>query len=660
VSPETVKALLIRAGAAQTAYARGADASANPSITSSQEQGLSREDSQETTSVVDGAQGLENVTSTSYNEENAGDTTASQIDDEDVIPPVAATAKLSARVTRATADAIANQSVSVRPWMVKDTTNYTSTRVDRLLAKDAPVDQPELVSRTSLTLETDYRADVKDKGYKIFNAPLLGGTTFEERDLIDQEFRQDSKNYKFKHLGPAQILPKSYEILPDDIELEFRKGIWVAPKETANDTFDLDPPGSGLPADALKFPNRLIACVNLSARSFPPGWDENAINAIPDRYFTYIRPDLLAKLPYEQLKNRPSKTWQQLAETAPFWDAWEADEGRKIIINFVAKIRGGHSVLATSQSPAGLVKGRALGQARLAPSSDWPIEACKNCAKSGVKCDGVKPACGPCKEEGVECQSFESLIHGDIVINGQESYMRTGSPYDQAHGPGPFAAADSEVAATPDPMTGPILSKLDILAYAAETVKTGSSRSQRPAAGIPGINLQPAPSPHFYKERIAHGRIIGELAMNAGTLVHSDIDIEYSERKKRAYFFIYPQEDAFYTRPSIRITVPDHLKNLLVDDWENVTKSLLLVPLPSQAPANYIIDVYFNEEKMHRRLGSPEADVLEEFCAGLKMYFEKAVAKILLYRFERAQLTEVCPRALTCPSLCLFADFCSV
>ncbi|EXJ65630.1 uncharacterized protein A1O5_11157 [Cladophialophora psammophila CBS 110553] len=107
------------------------------------------------------------------------------------------------------------------------------------------------------------------------------------------------------------------------------------------------------------------------------------------------------------------------------------------------------------------------------------------------------------------------------------------------------------------------------------------------------------------------------------------------------YLTMHSQEDAFYLRPSIRINVPDHLKNLLVDDWENVTKSLLLVPLPSQAPANYIIDEYFNAEKMNRRLCSPEADILEEFCAGLKMYFEKAVGKILLYRFERSQLAEV-------------------
>lgn len=110
---------------------------------------------------------------------------------------------------------------------------------------------------------------------------------------------------------------------------------------------------------------------------------------------------------------------------------------------------------------------------------------------------------------------------------------------------------------------------------------------------------------------------------------------------KRARDNDIEKEEAFSTRPSIRLPLPDHLKNLLVDDWENVTKSDLFVPLPSKAPANFIIDQYWNEEKKSRRLGSVEADILEEFCMGLKTYFEKALGKILLYRAERQQLQEV-------------------
>lgn len=101
------------------------------------------------------------------------------------------------------------------------------------------------------------------------------------------------------------------------------------------------------------------------------------------------------------------------------------------------------------------------------------------------------------------------------------------------------------------------------------------------------------------------------------------------------------KEETFNLRPAIHINVPDHLKSILVDDWENVTKNLSLVPLPSKPSANEILTSYFDEEKNKRHLGSPEADLLEEVVAGLKEYFEKCVGRILLYRFERQQYLEV-------------------
>ena len=101
------------------------------------------------------------------------------------------------------------------------------------------------------------------------------------------------------------------------------------------------------------------------------------------------------------------------------------------------------------------------------------------------------------------------------------------------------------------------------------------------------------------------------------------------------------QEESFYSRPHVRIPCPDNLKSLLVDDWENVTKNLLLVPLPSKTPVTLILDTYFDEEKGKRRLGSAEADLLEEVVAGVKEYFDKCLGRILLYRFEREQFFEV-------------------
>lgn len=101
------------------------------------------------------------------------------------------------------------------------------------------------------------------------------------------------------------------------------------------------------------------------------------------------------------------------------------------------------------------------------------------------------------------------------------------------------------------------------------------------------------------------------------------------------------QEEAFHSRPAVRLNVPDLIKSILVDDWENVTKNLQLVVLPCKDPANAILDLYFEEEKGKRRLGSADADLLEEVVAGVKEYFEKCLGRILLYRFEREQFFEI-------------------
>ncbi|KAK6824694.1 hypothetical protein PG987_012188 [Apiospora arundinis] len=101
------------------------------------------------------------------------------------------------------------------------------------------------------------------------------------------------------------------------------------------------------------------------------------------------------------------------------------------------------------------------------------------------------------------------------------------------------------------------------------------------------------------------------------------------------------QEEAFYARPSIKIIIPDMLKGLLVDDWENVTKNNQLVPIPHPKPVTKVMDDYLAYEKPRRTEGSAAIDILEETVAGLKEYFDKCLGRVLLYRFERAQYAEM-------------------
>lgn len=97
------------------------------------------------------------------------------------------------------------------------------------------------------------------------------------------------------------------------------------------------------------------------------------------------------------------------------------------------------------------------------------------------------------------------------------------------------------------------------------------------------------------------------------------------------------QEEHFYQRPSIRITLPDNLKALLVDDWENITKNQQVVSLPATHSVNQILDAYAEEERAKRGVNSADRDVLDEVIMGLKEYFDKTLDKLLLYRFEREQ-----------------------
>jgi len=93
-----------------------------------------------------------------------------------------------------------------------------------------------------------------------------------------------------------------------------------------------------------------------------------------------------------------------------------------------------------------------------------------------------------------------------------------------------------------------------------------------------------------------------------------------------------PQEDSFLARPSIKLHVPDQLKALLVDDWENVTKNNQLVPVPHPQPVTKILNEYLESERPKRTPGSASADVLEETTSGLREYFDRCLGRILLYR----------------------------
>lgn len=151
------------------------------------------------------------------------------------------------------------------------------------------------------------------------------------------------------------------------------------------------------------------------------------------------------------------------------------------------------------------------------------------------------------------------------------------------------------------------------------------------------INALPGPSKPAAKAKAKPQATANESsAPDIPAGYHGDSELKYGKLNPPL-----SQEEAFHSRPAVRLPIPDHIKALLVDDWEYVTKNLSLVPLPHPHPVNEILTAYLEEEKLRRRPGSVEYDLLEEVIAGLREYFDQALGRILLYRFEREQWFQV-------------------
>jgi len=91
-------------------------------------------------------------------------------------------------------------------------------------------------------------------------------------------------------------------------------------------------------------------------------------------------------------------------------------------------------------------------------------------------------------------------------------------------------------------------------------------------------------------------------------------------------------------KKEIKIKIPGALKKQLITDWENITKNQKLVPLPREPSVNFILEEFVKSKKTK----SAQAEAItREVIDGIRQYFEKALGKVLLYKFERPQYQEI-------------------
>ncbi|KAF2748997.1 MRG-domain-containing protein [Sporormia fimetaria CBS 119925] len=174
----------------------------------------------------------------------------------------------------------------------------------------------------------------------------------------------------------------------------------------------------------------------------------------------------------------------------------------------------------------------------------------------------------------------------------------------------------------------------DVLAAQREKLKGTSCIFSRPKRPCPDTNIEARMAPSSAPKKKPH-------ASNRGSEERQTSVAAPPRGQKRMRDHDLEKEETFQARRAVRIPMPDRLKSILVDDWENVTKSLQVVQLPVAVPAGVILDEYVAHLKSTRRMQLHETDILEEVVQGLKEYFNRALGRLLLYRFERGQLLEL-------------------
>ncbi|KAG7877943.1 hypothetical protein KL905_001209 [Ogataea polymorpha] len=91
-------------------------------------------------------------------------------------------------------------------------------------------------------------------------------------------------------------------------------------------------------------------------------------------------------------------------------------------------------------------------------------------------------------------------------------------------------------------------------------------------------------------------------------------------------------------RAELKVQIPDSIKYVLVDDWENVTKKRKLVHLPSKDCIANIVTAYTTQLQLSSTAqDDPALDNKLEIARSLRLYFNQALGSLLLYRHERTQ-----------------------
>ncbi|XP_074605067.1 mortality factor 4-like protein 1 isoform X2 [Brevipalpus obovatus] len=123
----------------------------------------------------------------------------------------------------------------------------------------------------------------------------------------------------------------------------------------------------------------------------------------------------------------------------------------------------------------------------------------------------------------------------------------------------------------------------------------------------------------------------------SSTETKDSVKEDSSKKKKPRLDPFVETEEAFANKLEIRIKMPEELKAIILDDWDNITRQKKLFNLPARVTVDHILDDFISQKKAAKNSNATKESAIIEFTNGVKEYFNVMLGSQLLYKFERPQ-----------------------
>jgi len=139
------------------------------------------------------------------------------------------------------------------------------------------------------------------------------------------------------------------------------------------------------------------------------------------------------------------------------------------------------------------------------------------------------------------------------------------------------------------------------------------------------------------RKKVLYEETMAALNKKSGRKLDVDKDKGRQAKKRKLDATTSGPDDVERKKVEIKLNLPAVLKKQLVDDWDWITREKKIVSLPRKPTVAEILDLFLQSKKK----GGQSEKIFNEVIEGIRIYFDKALGTLLLYRFERPQYSDL-------------------